>query len=88
MTKKKKKRKREGDRGPYLGSLTSGAPDLEGKNRKKGEKGEKKVIKKAREKKPKTLSQRLAAVCDRHPEANMDAESKPKKITEEGGLNK
>lgn len=30
---------------PYLGCLTSGAPDLEGKNRKKEKKGKKKVIK-------------------------------------------
>lgn len=32
------------------------------------------------------MSQRLAAVCDRHPEADMDAKSKLRNITKEGGL--
>lgn len=39
------KKKKEMGEAPYLGSLTSGAPDLEGKNRKK-EKRNKRVIKK------------------------------------------
>lgn len=42
-----KKKKKEMGEAPYLGSLPSGAPDLEGKNRKK-EKRNKRVIKKAR----------------------------------------
>lgn len=45
-TENKTKKKREGDRGPYLGSLASGAPDLEGKNRKKRRKGKKEGHKK------------------------------------------
>jgi len=40
-----KRKKKEMGEAPYLGSLTSGAPDLEGKNRKK-EKRNKRVIKK------------------------------------------
>ncbi len=34
----KKKKEKETGEAPYLGSLTSGAPDLEGKNRKKEKK--------------------------------------------------
>lgn len=63
--KEKKKKKREGDKGPYLGSLTSGAPDLEGKNRKRGEKGKKRVIKKAREKKGKEKKKRNKRIVTR-----------------------
>lgn len=56
---------------PYLGCLTSGAPDLEGKNRKKKrKKGKRKVIKGTGRKK--ALSQRWTAVCDRHPRADTD----------------
>lgn len=55
VTEKEKKKEREGDRGPYLGSLTSGAPDLEGKNRKKGRKGKKEGHKKGTEKKAKNI---------------------------------
>lgn len=56
---------------PYLGRLTSGAPDLEReKTEKRNTKEEKKVIKGTGRKK--ALSQRWTAVCDRHPGADLD----------------
>lgn len=62
----------------YLGCLTSGAPDLEGKNRKK-KKGRKKEVIKGTGRKE-ALSQRWTAVCDRHPGAEKDVrvQIKPK----------
>lgn len=57
---------------PYLGRLTSGAPDLEReKTEKKNRKRKKKKVIKGTGRK-KALSQRWTAVCDRHPGADLD----------------
>lgn len=50
----------------YLGCLTSGAPDLEGKNRKNKERNENRRSETV-EAEQKLLSQGWTAVCDRHP---------------------
>lgn len=57
---------------PYLGRLTSGAPDLEREKteKRKQKEEEKKVIKGTGRKK--ALSQGWTAVCDRHPGADSD----------------
>lgn len=57
---------------PYLGRLTSGAPDLEReKTEKRNRKRKKKKVIKGTGRK-KALSQRWTAVCDRHPGADLD----------------
>lgn len=64
---------------PYLGCLTSGAPDLEEKRTENRKKERKKEGHKRHGKGKKALSQRWTAVCDRHPGADMDVRVELKK---------